>query len=111
MNNNEKKQVWYSSKEIGVALNNAAVACSGSQDLKNLSDLRKKKLRNYSQAIIETILQRRKSGELSAAELVSVLAGCALFCHVTLVAGGGAGKLSYYTAMEEELRKDFKRER
>lgn len=97
----------YSNKEIGVALNNALVATFGSAALSELTEGRKAKLREYTRAIIDAVLDHRKQGLLTAEELVSVLTATALMVHVLLVAKGGAGKLAAYEALASSMAKDL----
>src|SRR5277367_2141178 len=95
---NDKANKYYSQKEIGAALNNAVAATLGSQDLKGLTEERRRKLRNYTAAIVEALCDKdvRSKGLLTVEELTAVLASASLFVHVLLVAKGSLGRLAMY---------------
>jgi hypothetical protein len=72
-------------KDIDAALNNAAAAVLNGQALRETTDARKRKLRSYLGGILDAILEHRKSGEVTAEELVFVMIAAALFIQKLLV--------------------------
>lgn len=72
-------------KDIDAALNNAAASILNGQALRNTPDARKRKLRSYLSGILDAILEHRKSGEVTAEELVFVMVAAALFIQKLLV--------------------------
>lgn len=102
----EKSSKQLTNKEIGVALNNAVSAAFGYPALKDATEGRKRQLRNYLSAILDSVLEHRKDGHLTAEELVSVFASGALFVHVLLVSGGGANKLPQYQEIAANIVED-----
>lgn len=105
----KEKSKLYSNKEIGVALNNALVASQGYPALKDLTELRRKKLHGYLTAILDAILEQRKDGLLKAEELVFIFQAGAIFLHVNLISGGSEKRLAAYEDMASGLAKDLKK--
>lgn len=102
----KEKSKHLTSKEIGIALNNAVSASFGYPALKDVSEGRKRQLRNYLSAILDSVLAHRKDGHLTAEELVTIFSSGALFIHVMLVSGGGANKLPQYQDMAANMVED-----
>lgn len=103
------KSKTYSQQEIGVALNNALVACLGAQGLLGLDERKKRKIRSYTAAIIEVLCDYRKKDDLTAEEVVVVLTGAALFAQVLLVAKGGLKKLAAYEDLAKRTLEDMEK--
>jgi hypothetical protein len=97
----------FTSKEIGLTLNNALVVTFGAVGLRELGEKRKAKLRDYTRAIMDVVLDHRKQGLLTAEELVAVLTAVATMVHVLLVQGGSLGKLPAYEALTSNIAKDI----
>lgn len=97
----------FTAKEIGLALNNVLVMTFGANGLKELGDKRKAKLRDYTRAIMDVVLDHRKQGLLTAEELVAVLTAVATMVHVLLIQGGSLGKLPAYEALAADIAKDI----
>jgi hypothetical protein len=72
-------------KDIDAALNNACASVLNGQVMKGTPDARKRKLRAYLSGMIDAILEHRKSGDVTAEELVFVLVAGALFIQKLLV--------------------------
>ena len=72
-------------KDIDVSLNNACASVLNSHVIRNTPDSRKRKLRAYLSGIIDAILEHRKSGDITAEELVFVLVAGALFIQKLFV--------------------------
>lgn len=102
----DKNSKNLTSRDIGIALNNAVSAAFGYPALKDITEGRKRQLRNYLSAILDSILEHRKDGHMTAEELVTVFTSGALFIHVMLVSGGGANKLPQYQDMAANLAED-----
>lgn len=103
----KEKNKNFSSKEIGIALNNATAAAFGSQALKGLSEGRKRVLRGYLGAILDGILEHRKEGLISAEELVATMVAGAMFVHVLLVAKATENKLATYQDLAAAMAEDL----
>lgn len=89
-------------------MNNAVLAAFGSQELKGLTEERKRQLRNYTSAILDVIIEHRKKNYLkNNEEVVTVLASAALFVHVLLVSHGNIGKLAAYEDLASRIVSDL----
>ena len=87
----------YTCKELGVLLNNAVAASLNLED-KAVPEARLRRLREYSQALLEPLLEHLKDqtyeeegitypAPLAAHELVSILQSAALYTHMLYVVG------------------------
>ena len=101
----ENPNKTYTNKEIGAALNNAVVCTLGSQALKGITEARKKKLRDYTSVIVDTVLDFRKKEDMTAEELVYVFSVCTLFFQALMVSKNGV-RLPMFEDIAARMIKD-----
>lgn len=97
----------FTQKELGIILNNAVASILNSTGLKGTTEARKRQLRSYLSAILDSILEHRKNGHLTSEELVFVLTAGALFVHVFMVSKSGVQKLAQYEDIAVDIANDL----
>jgi len=81
------REQLFSPREQMTALNNAVVI-TASPETGGISEARKRKLREYAQALVEASYEHVEEGVLTAQELVHVLAAGGLYVYIRFVGGG-----------------------
>lgn len=82
-----RKPELYTLRERLAILNNAVIV-TGSTETGVIPEARKRKLREYAQALVEASYEHVEEGVLTAQELVHVLAAGGLYVYIRFVGGG-----------------------
>jgi hypothetical protein len=101
-----KQSKYLDPKEVSLPLNNAAAAAFNTKVIATTTPERMKKLRAYLAAILDVVLEHRKSGEITAEELVFVCSSAALFIHVFFLDKTASRKLSMFQDISKRIIED-----
>ena len=100
----KKERSTYTSKEIGVAINNAFGAASNSIHTIGQTEDRRRKLRNYTMELANVIYEDVNEGFLKVEELIQSLVGAALFLQCVHVLK--STKVPYFEDMTKRMLED-----